>query len=305
MSNRVCPKCGEEYSDTYKKCPFCQEEEAIRQGHPPHRHSHKETRRQSGGAGGVLLLVVGVLLAGVVGFLFFGDRVTDAVGIRGDTTGEPLPAETDPADPADAAGSGNEAPGAGEEVKPPVSKPPEQTSPDSQTGNHPGAAAVVPPVTIQTGPLTLSQTDITIAAGDTARLTASGGQEAVTWSSSNENIATVADGSVTGQAGGKVTITAVSGEESATCAVTVTGDPWVSTADLSLSHTDVTLRESSPTFTITVKGTDSAPVWTSDNPSAATVDSSGKVTRVGGGNATITAAVDGQELTCIVRCGKS
>ena len=25
----------------------------------------------------------------------------------------------------------------------------------------------------------------------------------------------------------------------------------------------------------------------------------------GGGNATITAAVDGQELTCIVRCGKS
>ena len=34
MSNRLCPKCGEEYSDTYKKCPFCQEEEAIRQGRP-------------------------------------------------------------------------------------------------------------------------------------------------------------------------------------------------------------------------------------------------------------------------------
>ena len=39
MSNRLCPKCGEEYSDTYKKCPFCQEEEAIRQGRPLHRHS--------------------------------------------------------------------------------------------------------------------------------------------------------------------------------------------------------------------------------------------------------------------------
>ncbi len=27
MSNRRCPKCGEEYSDTYRSCPFCEEEE--------------------------------------------------------------------------------------------------------------------------------------------------------------------------------------------------------------------------------------------------------------------------------------
>ena len=312
MSNRVCPKCGEEYSDTYKKCPFCQEEEAIRQGHPPHRHSHKETRRQSGGAGGVLLLVVGVLLAGVVGFLFFGDRVTDAVGIRGDTTGEPLPAETDPADPADAAGNGNEAPGAGEGVKPPVSKPPEQTSPDSQTGNHPGAAAVVPPVTIQTGPLTLSQTDITIAAGDTARLTASGGQEAVTWSSSNENIATVADGSVTGQAGGKVTITAVSGEETATCQVKVEGDPWVdpNPSTYRLSKDDFTLSPSETTWQMKVKkdngkweimGPDQGVTWASNNTSVVTISETGLVTKTGKGTTQITATVGGVTLECTVR----
>lgn len=35
MSNRVCQTCGEEYSDTYRTCPFCEEEKAIRQGHPP------------------------------------------------------------------------------------------------------------------------------------------------------------------------------------------------------------------------------------------------------------------------------
>ncbi|MCI8419716.1 MAG: Ig domain-containing protein [Oscillospiraceae bacterium] len=304
MSNRVCQKCGEEYSETYKTCPFCQEEEAIRQGHPPRRHSgHRESSRQGGGAGGVLLLVVGVMLAGVLGFLFFGDRLTSAVGIRGDTSGEPLPVEDSSEDtekdpePADADG------GSGDE---PVStQPPVPSGNSGQTGTRPGAEAVVPPVTIQAGPLTLSQSDITIAAGDTARLTTTGGSGDVAWSSSNENIATVDGGSVTGQAGGTVTITAACGEESVSCTVKVTGDPWVSAAELSLSHTDVTLRESNPTFTITVKGTDSAAVWTSDNPGAATVDSSGKVTRVGGGNATITAAVDGQELTCIVRCGKA
>ena len=37
MSNRVCPQCGEEYSTTYKSCPFCEEEEAIRQGTPLRR----------------------------------------------------------------------------------------------------------------------------------------------------------------------------------------------------------------------------------------------------------------------------
>lgn len=27
-----CPICGEKFSDTYRSCPFCEEEEALRQG---------------------------------------------------------------------------------------------------------------------------------------------------------------------------------------------------------------------------------------------------------------------------------
>ena len=27
-----CPKCGEKYSDTYRECPFCEEEEALLDG---------------------------------------------------------------------------------------------------------------------------------------------------------------------------------------------------------------------------------------------------------------------------------
>ena len=84
MSNHRCPKCGEEYSDTYHSCPFCEEEDAIKHGRPLRRRGGKrvEKRQASGGAGGVMLLLTGVIILGVVGYVFFGDKVADAVGIR-------------------------------------------------------------------------------------------------------------------------------------------------------------------------------------------------------------------------------
>ena len=55
MSNRHCPTCGEEYSDTYRTCPFCEEEAAIKKGRPLRRRSgkrvEKRQRDSSGGAG--------------------------------------------------------------------------------------------------------------------------------------------------------------------------------------------------------------------------------------------------------------
>ena len=47
MSNRRCPKCGEEYSDTYRACPFCEEEAAIKRGHPPRRSGRRVEKRQN------------------------------------------------------------------------------------------------------------------------------------------------------------------------------------------------------------------------------------------------------------------
>lgn len=32
MAMKRCPICGEKYSDTYKSCPFCEEEEALQSG---------------------------------------------------------------------------------------------------------------------------------------------------------------------------------------------------------------------------------------------------------------------------------
>ena len=68
MGSRHCAKCGEDYSDTYKRCPFCEEEAALRSGHPLRRRGGKRLeggRQSSGGAGGVMLLVAAVVILSV------------------------------------------------------------------------------------------------------------------------------------------------------------------------------------------------------------------------------------------------
>ena len=300
MNNRQCPKCGEEYSDTYRTCPFCEEEAAIKKGRPLRRRSgkrvEKRQRDSSGGAGGVMLLLTGVIILGVVGYVFFGEQVADAMGIRSD----PVQADEDPAaDPPPAKPGEDEpaqpdpAPGSTDQPAAPAEG--DQTNP---SGEDAPAQPDVPPE--PAGPLTLSQTSFSIAAGETALLTTSGGAGEVSWSSSNENIATVEGGSVTGKAGGTVTITATAGEESVACTVTITGDPWVSDAKLSLNKADFTFG-SSETVQLKVKGTDSPAVWSSANTAVATVSESGLVKWAGKGTTTVTATVDGQTLECIVR----
>ena len=300
MNNRQCPKCGEEYSDTYRTCPFCEEEAAIKKGKPLRRRSgkrvEKRQRDSSGGAGGIMLLLTGVIILGVVGYVFFGEQVADAMGIRSD----PVQADEDPAADPPPAGPGEDepaqpdpAPGSTDQPAAPAEG--DQTNP---SGEDAPAQPDVPPE--PAGPLTLSQTSFSIAAGETALLTTSGGAGEVSWSSSNENIATVEGGSVTGKAGGTVTITATAGEESVACTVTITGDPWVSDAKLSLNKADFTFG-SSETVQLKVKGTDSPAVWSSANTAVATVSESGLVKWAGKGTTTVTATVDGQTLECIVR----
>ena len=303
MSNRRCPKCGEEYSDTYRSCPFCEEEEAIKRGHPPRRHGGRRVEKRqsarSGGAGGIMLLLTGLIILGVVGYVVFGDDVAEAVGIRDNP--EPSPAssqdekiparDTLPESPTENAGDvGDTQP---DDVQP------DDVQPDDTTG---------------TGePLALSQTDITIPAGETGRLTATGGTGSISWSSSNPEIAEVDGGAVTGKAGGTVTITATSGEETATCQVKVEGDPWVNpnVSSFRLSKDDFTLSSSESTWQMKVKwedggsweivGPEDGVVWATNNPSVATISETGLVTRVGKGTTQITATAGGLTLECTVR----
>lgn len=295
MDNLHCDRCGEEYSSTYHKCPFCQEAAAERRGRPIYRHGKRLSKKQRmAGAFGVMKLVAAAAALCVLLVIFFGDDIAQFMGIRtqqgNDTPQQDTQQNMQNNQTQDNSQSGENTP---DDVTPPPD------TGDNGDGENNGGTGDGGDVVIQ--PLTLNQSAITIPAGETARITAIGGSGEIVWTSSNENIATVEDGAVTGVAGGTVTITATTGEEQVSCTVTVTGDPWVSPANLSLNYTDFTLKDGDPPVKMKVKGTDSTVVWTSSNVNVATVDSDGVVRRVGKGNCTITAEVDGQTLTCIVR----
>jgi hypothetical protein len=77
--------------------------------------------------------------------------------------------------------------------------------------------------------ITLSDTSLSINTDDTYSLTATitpsnADDKTITWTSSNENVATVRDGIVTGISAGSAIIAASAGDYSATCNVVVTKD---------------------------------------------------------------------------------
>ena len=131
----------------------------------------------------------------------------------------------------------------------------------------------------------------------------------VTWSSSNDSIATVSNtGSVTAKAAGTVTITATSdvdNTKSGTCSVTVS-DSTVHVTGVSLNKNSTTISVgSTETLTATVSpnnATNKSITWTTSNSSIATVNSTGVVSGVAAGTATITVrTVDGSyTATCTV-----
>ena len=154
--------------------------------------------------------------------------------------------------------------------------------------------------------VTLNKTQLSLNKGQNETLTATvkpdnATDKSVTWSSSNTAVATVnSKGKVTAVAGGNATITAKAGGQQATCTVTVS----VPLESISLNKTKLVLNKGqSETLTATVKpddATDKAVTWSSSNFSVATVDSNGKVTAIGGGNATITAKAGDRQATCAV-----
>ena len=163
--------------------------------------------------------------------------------------------------------------------------------------------------------ITLDKTTATVEEGATVTLTATvtpdnATDKTVTWTTSDEAIATVSDGVVTGVKAGEVTITAKAGDKSATCTVTVTAattEPEVvPVTGVTLSQTAVTLDiDQSITLTATVapeNATNKAVTWASDKTDIATVDANGKVTAVAAGtaNITVTTADGGKTATCTV-----
>lgn len=247
-----CPKCGEMFSDTYKTCPFCQEDEELHSNRPVKRGTH----RTGGGrakpkVGGAAVVVCLVLVLELAGYTIFGSQLT-AFFSRDKEKPEPAPAvltlsqssvdmtvggstvlsasgaegivfSSSDESVATVAEDGTlQAVGAGSAVV--TAKAGEQTATCQVTVEEP-----VPdtPVTPAVKELVLqsiygSKGDISIGVGEKAPMKVMGTESAVTWSMENAAVATVDEsGAVTGVASGKTTLTATVDGQTLYCTIRV------------------------------------------------------------------------------------
>ena len=72
MAMKRCPDCGEKYSDSYKYCPFCEEEEILKEG----KGRGSRRARQSKGFSVLtpVLIVLIIVMAGLLMFLLKSDK---------------------------------------------------------------------------------------------------------------------------------------------------------------------------------------------------------------------------------------
>ena len=159
--------------------------------------------------------------------------------------------------------------------------------------------------------ITIDKTSVEVKEGDEFTLIATvkpdnATNKNVTWSSSDDTVASVSNGKVTALKAGMATITAKTddGGKTATCEVTVNAKVYPVTG-VTLDKTSATLTEGDEvTLTATVNpdnATNKNVTWSSSNNTVASV-SNGKVTALKAGMATITAKTDdgGKTATCEV-----
>lgn len=151
----------------------------------------------------------------------------------------------------------------------------------------------------------LNKTELSLVEGEDFTLVATikpddATDKTVTWNSSDASIASVAEGKVKALKEGTTTISAKAGEKTATCSVVV-AKKIIAVTSVSLNKTELSLTKGqSETLVATIKpddATDKTVSWSSSNTGVATVED-GKVTAVGGGEATITAKAGEFEATC-------
>ncbi len=150
--------------------------------------------------------------------------------------------------------------------------------------------------------------EISLVAGESAllhaRITPSDSSEtAVSWRSSDPEVAEVEDGRITALRKGETLVSATAGTHADTCKVVVL-ERIVPVEEISLNVTSLSLvKGKSATLNATVMpsdATDKHVSWSSSAPSVVSVDASGKVTALAGGEADIFATAEEKEAVCHV-----
>ncbi len=252
-----CPKCGEMFSDTYKTCPFCQEDEERHSSKPVKNAGH----RTGGGrakpkVGGGVVIVCLVLVLGLAAYTIFGNQITAFfTGEKDAPTPEPAVLTMNKTSVELTVGSSFALTVSGAD-KVAFSSSDEAVATVSANGTvqavSTGSAvitasaadttatcrvAVTAAVDQPTDPVTPDTpsdlaiysvygdsvvTDVTIKAGEEALMEVQGTDSTATWSIEDSSIATVdSSGMVKGVASGETTLTATVDGQTLTCKVRV------------------------------------------------------------------------------------
>lgn len=309
MSLIKCNKCGEVYSDSYKKCPFCVEDEEYYNGKVKKRgHRQMEKRKNAPSVVGPVLVLAVLVLAGILVWAFAGDTV------RGWFGGDKQPEDVDP----------------GTTQNQPVNTP---------VDNEPVVKALaLDHMSLLMAP---GESEKLTATG--------GAEESYQWITSDSGVLKVSDdGTVSALTEGSAVVTVTCGEESVACAITVqkkadtttntpdngttTNKPDTNKPDTtnkpnngntntssSLKNLkikteygidlaaredgvyDITMQSSEKTCQLTLEGITGTPTWKSSNTNVVKVSSDGKLERVGKGEATVTITLGSATAEILVR----
>ena len=309
MSLIKCNKCGEVYSDSYKKCPFCVEDEEYYNGKVKKRgHRQMEKRKKAPSVVGPVLVLAVLVLAGILVWAFAGDTV------RGWFGGDKQPEDVDP----------------GTTQNQPVNTP---------VDNQPVVKALaLDHMSLLMAP---GESEKLTATG--------GAEESYQWITSESGALKVSDdGTVSALTEGSAVVTVTCGEESVACAITVqkkadtttntpdngttTNKPDTNKPDTtnkpnngntntssSLKNLkikteygidlqprddgkyDITMQSSEKTCQLTLEGITGTPTWKSSDTNVVKVSSDGKLERVGKGEATVTITLGSATAEILVR----
>ena len=215
MAMKRCPVCGEKFSDTYKNCPFCEEEAALREGDKLRRGGKRTAHGRQYSLITPTLVILILIMAGLLIYLLYGDKI--AGKLKGEEQTEP-PAteEVVPVKPGQE-GTG-EGEGTGEET--PEDTTPEGTENQNQSGTATTQSDYEKAASLPDG-LTLSTTDFTLkSVGETHTIQVSGGSGSYTWLSEDDGVASVdQNGKVTAISRGTINVLVTDGSKKAVCIV--------------------------------------------------------------------------------------
>lgn len=234
-----CPRCGEEYSPSYRKCPFCEEGDHPRKigkhntgtGRTGRRVSDKKQTHSARGAMAAVLVVALLLLS----WSLFGDKIVAKLGPSADDSNPGVQDDANKpddsnADDANADGDSTD-PNAGD-IPDPNGTSDSTGDPNAQAPDNNGSTTTptvdASALSVKTNVGTTLPKDVngtfdcTIKSSESIRLSVSGTDAATTWAVADASVLSIAaDGTISPIKAGTTTVTATVGGAALTITVRI------------------------------------------------------------------------------------